>query len=98
MPAYMVITREKTRDTAELEQYKKPAPPSFEEHPAIFRAIHCRTEVLEGSAAEDIVILEFPTYEDAKSCYQGSAYQAASKHRCQGGDYRFILTEDISAH
>jgi len=28
-------------------------------------AIHGRTEVLEGSAAEDIVILEFLTYEDA---------------------------------
>jgi uncharacterized protein (DUF1330 family) len=98
MPAYVVITREKTRDAAELERYKTLAPPSFEEHPAIFRAIHCRMEVLEGSAAEDIVILEFPSYEDAKSWYHGSAYQAASKHRYQGGDYRFILTEGISAH
>ena len=32
----------------------------------IIRAIYCRTEVLKGSAAEDIVILEFPTYEDAR--------------------------------
>jgi hypothetical protein len=30
MPAYVVITREKTRDAAELEQYKNLAPPSFE--------------------------------------------------------------------
>jgi len=98
MPAYVVITLEKTRDAAELEQYKNLAPPSFEEHPAIVRAIHGRTEVLEGSAAEDIVILEFSTHQDAKSWYHGSAYQAASKHRHQGGDYRFILTEGISAH
>jgi uncharacterized protein (DUF1330 family) len=55
-------------------------------------------EVLEGSAAEDIVILEFPAYEDAKSWYHGSALPGASKHRYQGGDYRFILTEAISAH
>ena len=98
MPAYVVVTREKTRDAAELEQYKQLAPPAFKEHPAIIRAIHGRTEVLEGSAVEDIVILEFSTYEDAKAWYQGPAYQAASKHRHQGGDYRFILTEGISAH
>ena len=57
-----------------------------------------RTEVLDGSAAEDIVILEFPTYKDAKAWSHGSTYQVASKHRYQGGDYRFILTEGISAH
>ena len=40
MPAYVVVTREKTRHAAELEQYKQLAPPSFKEHPAIIRAIH----------------------------------------------------------
>jgi uncharacterized protein (DUF1330 family) len=98
MPAYVVVTREKTRDAAEIERYKQLTPPSFQEHPAIIRAIHGRTEVLEGSAVEDIVILEFSTYEDAKAWYRSSPYQAASKHRHLGGDYRFILTEGVSAH
>jgi uncharacterized protein (DUF1330 family) len=98
MSAYVVITREKTRNASELEQYKQLAPTSFTEHPAIIRAIHGRTEVLEGSAAEDIVILGLPSYEVAKAWYHGSAYQAASKHRYQGGDYRFILTECVTAH
>jgi uncharacterized protein (DUF1330 family) len=93
MIAYAVVTREKTRDASELNRYKQLAPRSFKEYPATIRAIHGRTEVLEGSAAEDIVILEFPTYEDAKAWYQSSTYQAASKHRHQGGDYRFILTK-----
>lgn len=70
MPAYVVVTREKTRDAAAIEQYKQLTPPSFKEHPAIIRAIHGRTEVLEGSAVEEIVILEFSTYEDAKAWYQ----------------------------
>jgi uncharacterized protein (DUF1330 family) len=75
MPAYVVVTREKTRDATELEQYKQLAPPSFKEHPAIIRA----TEVLEGSAVEEIVVLEFSTYEDAEAWYHSSAYQTASK-------------------
>ena len=69
MPAYVVVTREKTRDAGELEQYKQLTPLSFKEHPAIIRAIHGRTEVLEGSAVEELIVLEFPTYEDAKSWY-----------------------------
>jgi len=97
MAAYMVITREKTRHAAKLEQYKQLTPASFQEHPAVFRAHNGRHEVLEGSAIENIIILEFPTYEEAQAWYQSPAYQAACEHRFQGGDYRCILTEG-SAH
>ena len=93
MAAYVVITREGTRNAAPMEQYKQLAPASFHQHPAIFRAIHGRHEVLEGPAAEEIIILEFPSYEEAKACYQSPEYRAASEHRCQTGDYRFIITE-----
>lgn len=67
MAAYVVITRERTRNAAQMEQYKQLAPASFEQHPAIFRAIHGRHEVLEGPAVEEIIILEFPTYDEAKA-------------------------------
>lgn len=97
MAAYVVVTRERTRDTARLEQYKELAPASFEQHPATFRAIHGRHEVLEGSAIEDIIILEVSSYEEAQAWYHSPAYQSASEHRVQGGDYRFILTEGVAA-
>ena len=96
MPAYVVITREKTRNQAQLDQYKELAPASFKEHPVVFRARHGRREVLEGSGIEEILILEFPSYEDAKAWYHSPEYQAASKHRFQGGDYRFLLTGGIA--
>lgn len=50
MPAYVV--GEKIRDAAELEQYKQLAPPSFKEHPAILRAIHCRVVKVRGGGAD----------------------------------------------
>jgi uncharacterized protein (DUF1330 family) len=93
MSAYIVVTREKTRDAAKLEEYQKLVPASFQKHPAAIRAIHGRNEVLEGPAVEEIIILEFPSYEEAKAWYQSPEYQAARQHRFQGGDYRFILTE-----
>jgi uncharacterized protein (DUF1330 family) len=98
MAAYMVITREKTRDQTKLEEYRKLAPASFQKHPtANIRAIHGRREVLEGPAVEDVVIIEFPTYEAALAWYQSPEYQTASEHRFRGGDYRFILTEGLPA-
>jgi len=93
MPAYVVFTREKTRDASLLEQYKQLTPASFQQHPVVVRASHGRHEVLEGAAIEDILILEFSSYEDAKDWYQSAAYQDACKYRFQGGDYRAILTE-----
>jgi uncharacterized protein (DUF1330 family) len=97
MAAYVVITREKTRNAAKLDEYKKIAPSSFQKHPATFLAIHGRQEVLEGPRNEDIVILEFPSYEAAQAWYHSPEYQAASEQRFQGGDYRFILTEGVAA-
>jgi uncharacterized protein (DUF1330 family) len=97
MAAYMVFTREKTRNAAALEQYKKLVPPSFQRHPATIRALRCRHEVLEGPAIEDIIILEFASYEEAKAWYQSPEYQAACERRFQGGDYRCILTDGVAA-
>jgi uncharacterized protein (DUF1330 family) len=97
MAAYAVVIREKTRNAAELEEYRKLAPASFQNHPATFLAIHGRQEALEGPKHEDIVILEFPSYDAALAWYHSPEYQAACKHRFQGGDYRCILTEGKTA-
>jgi uncharacterized protein (DUF1330 family) len=97
MAAYVVITREKTRNAAPLEQYKQLAPASFNQYPVTFRAYHGRHEVLEGAAIEDIIILEFPSYEEAEAWYHSPAYQAASEHRYQGADYRCILVDGVAA-
>jgi uncharacterized protein (DUF1330 family) len=96
MPAYAVFIREKTRNAAKLDEYKKLAPASFQKHPVTFLALHGRSEVLEGPQSEEIIILEFPTYEAAQTWYHSAEYQAACEHRFQGGDYRCILTEGIT--
>ncbi len=93
MPANAVVIREKTRNPAKLDEYRKLAPASFQNHPAKFLAVHGRSEVLEGPNSEEIIILEFPSYEAAEAWYHSPEYQAACQHRFQGGDYRCIITE-----
>jgi uncharacterized protein (DUF1330 family) len=97
MAAYAVFIREKTRNAAKLEEYKKTVPASFQKHPATFLAINGRSEVLEGPQSEGIIILEFPSYEAAQAWYHSPEYQAACEHRFQGADYRCILTEGKAA-
>lgn len=80
-----------------MDQDKKLAPASFQQHPATFLAIPGRHEVLEGPAVEEIIILEFPTFDAAKAWYHRPDYQAACDHRFQGGNYRWIITEGVAA-
>ena len=39
------------------------------------------TEALEGDAPDGVVLVQFPTVEDAKAWYNSPNYQAAIPHR-----------------
>jgi uncharacterized protein (DUF1330 family) len=93
MPAYAVFIREKTRNAAKIAEYKKLVPPTFAEHPAKILALNGRSQFPEGPTGEEIIILEFPSYEAAQAWYNSAEYEAARELRYQGGDYRCILTE-----
>jgi uncharacterized protein (DUF1330 family) len=43
-----------------------------------------------------MVIVEFPSLDEAKSWYDGPAYREAREHRFRGADYRAILVEGLS--
>jgi uncharacterized protein (DUF1330 family) len=96
MPAYAVFIREKTRNPAKLDEYKKLVPASFQKHPATFLALHGRSEVFEDPKCEEIIILQFPDYDAAQAWYHSAEYQAACEQRFQGADYRCILTEGVA--
>jgi uncharacterized protein (DUF1330 family) len=52
-------------------------------------------EAVEGKAPDGLVILKFPTTEDAKAWYHSPAYQAALPHRKKGADYRAFIVEGL---
>jgi hypothetical protein len=60
MVAYIVFTRERTRNQAELDTYLQKVPASMPGHAIMPRALYGRQEVLKGAAVEGVVILEFP--------------------------------------
>jgi len=97
MSAYGIFIRETTRDRSELDAYTPKAAASMAGHAIKVLAAYGRQEVLEGPEAEGVVIVEFPTMEEAKAWYDSPAYRDARQHRFRGADYRAIFVEGVKS-
>ena len=95
MVAYVIFIKERTRNQSEIDRYKEMAPAALANHPITFRVAHGRKEVLEGTEFEDMMMLEFPSFDEAKAWYNSPAYQAASEHRFKGADYHAVIVEGV---
>ena len=96
MAVYMLFIRENPiRDKAEMDTYSRmnregPRDPKLK--PLV---VYGATEAIEGKAWDGLVMVEFPTAEDAKAWYNSPSYQAAMKHRLKGADYRVMMVQGL---
>ena len=95
MSAYLVFTREKTLDEAELKIYWDKIRATFAGHQVKVLVNYGRHEVLEGDPVEGIVIAEFPSFEAAKAWYESPAYQAIRHHRLKGAIYGGLVVQGV---
>lgn len=93
MAAYVVFIRDRVRDPEEMAAYSKLSGPSLAGHSVKVLAAHGPNETLEGAAAEGVVLLEFPTFAEAKAWYDSRAYAEARKHRNLAADCRVVVFE-----
>src|SRR5579863_7785279 len=98
MVAYVIFTRVRTRDAAELKRYSESRTKFFAGHHVTALApFGAPFEVLEGPGVEGVSILEFPTFAEAKAWYSSPAYQEAIQHRFLGGDYTSIIVDGAAS-
>ena len=95
MPAYAIFIRESTRNASELATYSEKVGATLEGHPVTVLAAYGHHEILEGPEVEGVVILEFPTFEEAKAWYDSPAYREVREHRFRGSDYRAVIVEGV---
>ena len=95
MPAYVIFIKNSTKDPEALKTYSQKAGAARGDHKITPLAFYGPLEVLEGDAAEGVVLLQFPDTAAAKAWYDSPAYQEAKAHRLKGGDYRVILAEGL---
>lgn len=96
MAAYIIFIKERTINQEELNIYAKEAPAGLTGHNIITRAAYGKKQVVEGSNVEGVALLEFPSFEEAKTWYGNPIYQKAKEHRLKGGIYRAIIVDGIS--
>jgi uncharacterized protein (DUF1330 family) len=96
MPAYIVFLRDRTTDPAELATYSREVPATLQGHPVKILAAYGKYEVLEGSAVEGGVLVEFPTFAEAKAWYDSPAYAEVRQHRFHGAEYRAVILEGLA--
>jgi uncharacterized protein (DUF1330 family) len=81
VPAY-VIANVEVQDPEGYKAYTAETPDSIARYGGRFAARAGRTEVLEGDwDFNRLVVLEFPTYEDAKAWYDSADYQELARIR-----------------
>jgi uncharacterized protein (DUF1330 family) len=96
MPAYVLFIRETgIRDQSEMDIYRsmtREMPPQPKLTPLV---AYGAMQALEGESPDGVVLLQFPTVEDAKAWYNSPAYQAAAAHRKKGADYRAFIVQGL---
>lgn len=95
MATYGLFIRESTIDPAELEKYTPKAMASLAGHPIKVLAAYGRQEVVEGPDMEGVVLVEFPSFAEAKAWYDSPAYREAREHRFKGAAYRAVFFEGL---
>jgi uncharacterized protein (DUF1330 family) len=96
MPAYMLFIREKPiRDLEAMETYSRTNRENPRDPKMVPLVVYGATEAVEGEAPDGMVILQFPTVDDAKNWYHSPGYQAATQHRLKGADYRVMIVQGL---
>ena len=97
MPAYVVVNIE-VHDPERYKDYVKMSPVSLALYGGRFIARAGRAEALEGETpARRVVVLEFPSYEQAKAWHSSPEYADARKLRQSIATTSMLLVEGLAS-
>ncbi len=93
MAAYVIADVEVT-DPAKYEDYKKLSPTAVAKHGGRFLARGGQTAVLEGNWRPGrLVVIEFPTLEQARNFYTSVEYTAARRARAGAAKMNMVVVD-----
>ncbi len=93
MPKAYWIARVDVKDAETYKNYVSGAAPAFAEYGARFLVRGSTPHAVEGVARSRNVVIEFPSLEAAKACYDSAVYQAAKAHRLPVADAEIVIVE-----
>ncbi len=95
MPAYVIVEVSIT-DPVDYEEYKKLTPAAIAAYDGRFVVRGAQTESLEGNwQPERIVVLEFPSVEQAKEWWASELYSKAKDIRQRAAKTKMIVVQGV---
>lgn len=93
MPKGYWIAHVEVRDPERYKDYVSTARPAFERFGAKFLARGGDYHAMEGNSRARNVVIEFPSVQAAKDCYNSPEYQAAKAIRQEVADADMLIVE-----
>ncbi|MBI3452755.1 MAG: DUF1330 domain-containing protein [Rhodospirillales bacterium] len=95
MVAYVVADVDVTNPT-QYEEYKKLSPGAIAKHGGRFLARGGQSAVLEGDwRPSRVVIIEFPSLNQARNFYTSVEYTAARRVRAGAATFKMVVVEGV---
>jgi uncharacterized protein (DUF1330 family) len=96
MSVYVLFIREGAiRDQSAIDTYERMNRGNPRDPKLTPLVVYGAIQALEGAAPDGMVMLQFPTVEDAEAWYNSPGYQAAIPHRKKGADYRAFIVQGL---
>jgi len=78
------------------EEYKKRTPAALQKYGGKFLARGGRAQAVEGeNPAGRVVLIEFPSFEQAMKCYNSPEYQEAKGFRAGAAEAQIVIVEGV---
>lgn len=100
MLAYLIARFDMTDPERAGDAYKKyveGAGPAYQAHGARFLVRGGTAHSFEGEARTRNVVIEFPSLEEARACYESETYQTARAHRLDVAEGEVVLVQGAVA-
>lgn len=95
MPKGYIIGQITVTDPVGYPEYVQKDTPILQSHGAKFVVRGGQQEVLEGSAGDRTVVIEFESYAAAKAAYDDPEYQAVADIRRRCADSMIMVVEGV---
>lgn len=100
MSTYLIVYREThVSNVAAFQEYSRRNRASVTAWTDLFGlaplVVFDQSEALEGATPDGVVVLRFPTMDDARAWYHSSEYQAVLPFRMEAADWRVVLVEGM---
>mgnify|MGYP000111992917 CR=1 FL=1 len=96
MPAYLIALRkEAVRNPDAMAEYQRRSREIKASFDMVPRVVYGEVQALEGAPPDGVILLEFPTAEEARAWYDNPEYQDAVPFRQQAADYDMFIVDGL---